>query len=303
VADGPGLNNGNGDSHVTSVDRTYKLYYGGAQKRPDANYSRVIRNVEGRVMAQVGESNRKDVRNAVDVALKGQQGWAKKSPFNRQQILYYIAENLDIRKRGFARRLVELTGMTQSEADLEVSLSVARLFYWASWADKYGGAVQETQLYGTVIKIHEPVGVIGIACPDTSPLLSFVSLFGAAIARSNSVVMVPSEKYPLLALDMYQIFETSDLPGGVVNILSGSRDHVTKYLAEHQNVDAVWYFGSAAGSHFVEHASAVNVKRTWVDHGVSRDWKKEEQGQGEEFLYHATQVKNVWLTMGDIFAN
>jgi len=303
VADGPGLNNGNGESHVTSVDRTYKLYYGGAQKRPDANYSRVIRNVEGRVMAQVGESNRKDVRNAVDVALKGQQGWAKKSPFNRQQILYYIAENLDIRKRGFARRLVELTGMTQSEADLEVSLSVARLFYWASWADKYGGAVQETQLYGTVIKIHEPVGVIGIACPDNSPLLSFVSLFGAAIARSNSVVMVPSEKYPLLALDMYQIFETSDLPGGVVNILSGSRDHVTKYLAEHQNVDAVWYFGSAAGSHFVEHASAVNVKRTWVDHGVSRDWKKEEQGQGEEFLYHATQVKNVWLTMGDIFAN
>jgi len=303
VADGPGLNNGNGESHITSVDRTYKLYYGGAQKRPDANYSRVIRNVEGRVMAQVGESNRKDVRNAVDVALKGQQGWAKKSPFNRQQILYYIAENLDIRKRGFARRLVELTGMTQSEADLEVSLSVARLFYWASWADKYGGAVQETQLYGTVIKIHEPVGVIGIACPDTSPLLSFVSLFGAAIARSNSVVMVPSEKYPLLALDMYQIFETSDLPGGVVNILSGSRDHVTKYLAEHQNVDAVWYFGSAAGSHFVEHASAVNVKRTWVDHGVSRDWKKEEQGQGEEFLYHATQVKNVWLTMGDIFAN
>jgi len=303
VADGPGLNNGNGDSNVTSVDRTYKLYYGGAQKRPDANYSRVIRNVEGRVMAQVGESNRKDVRNAVEVALKAQPGWAKRSPFNRQQILYYIAENLDIRKRGFARRLVELTGMTQSEADLEVSLSVQRLFYWASWADKYGGAVQETQIYGTVIKIHEPVGVIGIACPDASPLLSFVSLFGAAIARSNSVVMVPSEKYPLLALDMYQIFETSDLPGGVVNILSGSRDHVTKYLAEHQNVDSVWYFGSAAGSHFVEHASAVNVKRTWVDYGVSRDWQNEEQGQGEEFLYHATQVKNVWLTMGDIFAN
>ena len=109
---------------------------------------RFCRNVEGRVMAQVGESNRKDVRNAVEVALKAQPGWAKRSPFNRQQILYYIAENLDIRKRGFARRLVELTGMTQSEADLEVSLSVQRLFYWASWADKYGGAVQETQIYG-----------------------------------------------------------------------------------------------------------------------------------------------------------
>ena len=149
TADGPGINGGNGDSgHDTSVDRTYKLYYGGAQKRPDGNYSRVIRNVEGRVMAQIGESNRKDVRNAVEVALKAQPGWAKKSPFNRQQILYYIAENLDIRRRGFARRLTELTGMTGAEADREVSDSVARLFYWASWADKFGGAVQETQLYG-----------------------------------------------------------------------------------------------------------------------------------------------------------
>lgn len=305
TADGPGINGGNGVIPDTGeqVDRTYKLYYGGAQKRPDANYSRVIRNVEGHVIAQVGEANRKDVRNAVEVATKAQPAWAKKSAFNRQQILYYIAENLDIRRRGFARRLTELTGMSQTEAELEVCLSVARLFYWASWADKYGGAVQETQLYGTVIKIHEPVGVIGIACPDTSPLLSFVSLVGAAVARSNSVVVVPSEKYPLLALDMYQIFETSDLPGGVVNILSGARDHVTKYLAEHQNVDAVWYFGSEAGCKFVEAASAVNVKRTWVDWGQGRDWEAAEQGQGQEFLYHATQAKNVWLTMGDIFAN
>merc|ERR1712226_1014393 len=101
---------------------------------------------------------------------------------------------------------------------------------------------KETQLYGTVIGIHEPVGTIGIVCPDQAPLLSFVSLVGAAIARANSVVVVPSEKYPLPALDLYQVFETSDLPGGVVNILSGERDHVTKYLTEHMDVDAVWYF-------------------------------------------------------------
>jgi len=301
TADSPAIN-GNGSEDI-SVDRTYKLYYGGAQKRPDANYSRVIRSVEGKVMAQVGESNRKDVRNAVEAAAKAQPAWAKKSPFNRQQILYYIAENLEIRKRGFARRLVELTGVSTKEAETEVSQSVARLFYWAAYADKYGGTVQETQLYGTVIKIHEPVGVIGIACPDKSPLLSFVSLIGSGIARSNSVVVIPSEKYPLLALDLYQVFETSDLPGGVVNILSGSRDHIAKYLVEHQNVDAMWYFGSQEGSKFVEHTSAVNVKRTWVDYGMARDWADENQGRGEEFLYHATQVKNVWLTMGDIFAN
>lgn len=108
-------------------------------------------------MAQVGEANRKDVRNAVEVATKAQPAWAKKSPFNRQQILYYIAENLDIRRRGFARRLTELTGVSQAEAELEVSLSVARLFYWASWADKYGGAVQETQLYGKQTKSLPPL--------------------------------------------------------------------------------------------------------------------------------------------------
>jgi len=302
-ADSPAFDgNGNGSEDVF-VDRTYKLYYGGSQKRPDANYSRTIRTVEGKVMAQVGESNRKDVRNAVEAAAKAQPAWAKKSPFNRQQILYYIAENLEIRRRGFARRLSELTGVSSDDAAAEVAMSVARLFYWAAYADKYGGSVQETQLYGTVIKIHEPVGIIGIACPDQSPLLNFVSLMGAAIARSNSVVIIPSEKFPLLGLDMYQIFETSDLPGGVVNILTGSRDHISKYLVEHQNVDAMWYFGSQEGSKFVEHASAVNVKRTWVDYGVGRDWTDEKQGRGEEFLYHATQVKNVWLTMGDIFAN
>jgi len=302
-ADSPAFDgNGNGSEDVF-VDRTYKLYYGGAQKRPDANYSRTIRTVEGKVMAQVGESNRKDVRNAVEAAAKAQPAWAKKSPFNRQQILYYIAENLEIRRRGFARRLSELTGVSSDDAAAEVAMSVARLFYWAAYADKYGGSVQETQLYGTVIKIHEPVGIIGIACPDQSPLLNFVSLMGAAIARSNSVVIIPSEKFPLLGLDMYQIFETSDLPGGVVNILTGSRDHISKYLVEHQNVDAMWYFGSQEGSKFVEHASAVNVKRTWVDYGIGRDWTDEKQGRGEEFLYHATQVKNVWLTMGDIFAN
>ena len=285
------------------VDRTYKLYYGGAQKRPDGSYSRVIRGAGGEVLAQVGEGNRKDVRNAVEVAAKAQPGWAKKSPFNRQQILYYIAENLEIRKKGFARRLVEQTGCSEAEAAEEVQQSVARLFYWAAYADKYGGAVQETQLYGTVIRIHEPMGVIGIACPDESPLLAFVSLVGAAIARSNCVVAIPSEKYPLSALDLYQVLETSDLPGGVLNILTGSRDHMTKYLAEHQGVDAMWYHGSPEGSAFVEHASAVNVKRTWVSHGVARQWGEAEQGRGEEFLYHATQVKNVWLTMGDIFAN
>ncbi|TRY72413.1 hypothetical protein TCAL_03960 [Tigriopus californicus] len=305
MADRPAINgHDNGkDSGTPAVDHTYKLYYGGAQKRPDGNYVSVIRNVEGKVIAQVGESNRKDVRNAVEVAAKAQPGWEKRSGFNRAQILFYVAENLDMRKQEFATRIADLTGKPMADALSEVDKSVQRLFYWASYADKYGGTVQETQLYGTVIKIHEPVGVLAIACPDEFPLLGFVSLFAPAICRSNSVVIIPSQRYPILALDMYQIFDTSDLPGGVVNILTGNRDHVSKYLVEHQNVDGFWYFGSAEGSKYVEYASACNVKRTWVNYGLKRDWMSDAQGQGEEFLYQSVQPKNIWLTMGDIFAN
>merc|ERR1711962_706666 len=255
-AQGPAVE-GVGNGEQVGVDRTYKLYYGGAQR----------------------------------------------SPFNRQQILYYIGENLALRKSELSTRLAELTGSSLEDAEKEVEQSVSRLFYWAAYADKFGGAVKETQIYGTVISLHEPVGVVGIACPDEAPLLAFVSLVGAAIARSNSVVVIPSEKYPLLALDLYQVLDTSDLPGGVLNILTGSRDHLTKYLVEHQGVQAMWYWGSRDGSAFVEHTSAVNVKRTWVNYGEKRDWSDSAQGQGEEFLYHSTQVKNVWLTMGDIFAN
>ena len=106
-----------------------------------------------------------------------------------------------------------------------------------------------------------------------------------------------------LYLALLQVFDTSDLPGGVVNIITGDRDHLSKYLTEHQDVQAMWYFGSAAGSQYVEHASADNVKRTWVNYGQTRDWLNPEQGQGEEFLYHATQSKNIWIPMGDIYAN
>lgn len=307
VMPGPGqgapTNNGN-------VDRTYKVYYGGAQKRPDGCYSRPImahdactQDKRPQLLAYVGECNRKDVRNAVEAAHKAAPGWGKRAAHNRAQILYYLAENLELRKEEMATRLHELTGGNREASLLEVDQSIRRLFYWSAYADKYGGTVQETNLYGCTVCIREPVGVIGIACPDENPLLSFVSLFAPAVIRANCVVIVPSQKYPLPALDLYQVFETSDLPGGVVNVLSGERDHLAKYLTEHQNVDAMWYFGSAEGSQFVEHLSASNLKRTWVNYGVSRDWSDPEQGEGEEFLYHATQCKNVWMPMGTTFAN
>lgn len=291
------------DKNGPLIDRTYKMYYAGAQKRPDAQYARPVINPDGKVVGHVGEGNRKDIRNAVEAAHNAAPGWGKRAAHNRAQIVYYMAENLEIRREEIAKRISEMTGKSDEESQREVDLSINRLFHWGAYCDKFGGSVQETTLYGATVKIHEPVGVIGIACPDNYPLLGFVSLFAPAVVRGNTIVIIPSEKYPLSALDLYQIFDTSDLPGGVVNIITGDRDHLTKYIAEHQDVQSMWYFGSALGSKYVEYISAENVKRTWVNYGYDRDWEDPEQGHGEEFLYHSIQVKNIWIPMGDVFAN
>ena len=191
-----------------------------------------------------------------------------------------------------------MTQAAEDDALREVDTAVERLFHWAAFADKSGGTVQETTLRGLVAAIHEPVGVIGIACPDASPLLAFVSLVAPAISRGNTVVCIPSPPYPLSATDLYQVLDTSDLPAGVVNIVSGDREHLTKTLVEHDDVDSVWYFGDAEGSRQVEARSAYNVKRTWVSYGLERDWRDPVQGAGPEFMREAIQVKNIWTPTG-----
>ena len=218
---------GNGDG---LIDRTAKLFIGGKQVRPDGEYSYAVLDPKGRLVGYAGDSNRKDVRNAVEAAHRA-KGWADRTPHNRAQILYYIAENLAARAGDFADRLRAMTGQSKQAASTEVELSLSRLFAYAGYADKFGGTVQETTLYGLVVSMTEPVGVIGIACPDEYPLLGFVSLLAPAIARGNTTVIVPSGPYPLAATDFYQVLETSDLPGGVVNILTGNRDHLMKTLA------------------------------------------------------------------------
>ncbi len=284
-------------SETAGLDRTAKLYIGGAQARPDGNYTRQVISPSGALIGQVGDGNRKDVRNAVEAAHKA-KNWAYYSPHNRAQILYYIAENLSARADEFARRVQSMTETPPEEARAEVAASIDRLFHWAALADKSGGAVQETTTHGLVAALHEPVGVIGSACPDEAPLLAFVSLIAPAISRGNTVVCIPSPPYPLSATDLYQVFDTSDLPAGVVNIITGDRDHLLKTLVEHDDVDSVWYFGDAEGSRQVEARSVHNVKRTWVNYGVKRDWRDPEQGAGAEFLHESIQVKNIWVPTG-----
>lgn len=176
--------------------------------------------------------------------------------------------------------------------------AVDRLFTYAAWADKYDGLVHSTPLRGVVLAIPEPIGVVGILCPNEAPLLSFISLMAPAIAMGNSIVIVPSEAYPLVATDFYQVLETSDVPSGVVNIVTGKREVLAKTLAEHEDVDAIWYFGTPEGVKLVEAASVSNLKRTWAE-STSRNWFDRRHGEGQVFLRAATQVKNIWTPYGE----
>ena len=280
------------------IDRTAKNYIGGKQTRPDGGETRLVAAFDGRPAGRVGVGSRKDIRDAVEAAFKA-EGWSKTTAHQRAQILFYVAENFSIRAREFKERLMELTGASAAAAAREVAASIERLFSYAAWADKFEGAVHRPPARQLALSLHEPLGVVGVVCPDPLPLLSFVSLVAPVIAMGNRCVAVPSERYPLLATDFYQILDTSDVPGGVVNIVTGASDALAKILAEHDQVDGLWYHGTAPGSRQVEASSVGNLKRTWVNGGRARDWWSAATGEGRAFLAAATQVKTIWLPFGD----
>ena len=282
------------DLVVEGLDRTAKLFIGGKQARPDGGYSRSIVSAKGKLLGQVGIGNRKDIRNAVEAA-HAAKAWGKTSAHARAQILFYIAENLSARATEFAQRLRDLTGKS---GEAEVEAAIQRLFTYAAWADKFDGAAKSVPLRGIALAMNEPTGVIGALCPDEAPLLGLISVMAPAIAMGNTVVLVPSEPAPLAATDFYQILETSDLPGGVVNIVTGAHAELAKPLASHMDVDAVWSFSSTPLSTLIEKESSSNLKRTWVNNARARDWLAPE-GEGREFLRHATAVKTVWVPYGE----
>ncbi|MFM0336736.1 aldehyde dehydrogenase family protein [Paraburkholderia fungorum] len=283
--------------NLTAIDRTAKLFIGGKQVRPDSGYSRPVYAPDGTPVGEVGEGNRKDIRNAVEAA-RAAHKWSQASTHNRAQVLFYIAENLAVRADEFARQLVARTGVTEAAAHAEVEASVARLFTYAAWADKFDGAVHTPPLRGVALAMHEPLGVIGIACPDEAPLLGFVSLVAPALAMGNRVVVLPGEACPLTITDFYQVAETSDVPGGALNIVTGERGALLPALARHNDVDALWCFGSASDSTLVERESIGNLKRTFTDYGRQFDWF-DRSSEGLPFLRQAVQVKNIWVPYGD----
>jgi len=285
-------------SGAPGVDRTAKLYIGGKQARPDSGYSYTVRDARGAFIGQAGLGNRKDVRNAVEAA-SAAGGWSTATAHNRAQVLYYIAENLAARAEEFKGRLRAMANATKKAAAEEVEQAVQRCFYYAAQADKYDGQVHSTRTRHVTLAMNEPWGVVGILCPNEAPLLAFISLVMPAIAMGNRVVVVPSPIDPLSATDFYQVLDTSDVPAGVVNIVTGDHDLLAKTIAEHDDVAAVWYFGSVEGSAKVEADSIGNLKATWVNHGRATHWSDPQEGQGREFLRHATQVKNIWVPYGE----
>ncbi len=283
----------NGD--FEGIDRTAKLYIGGKQARPDGGYSSNVWGKNGKLLGQAPIANRKDIRNAVEAA-RGAGAWGKTTGHLRAQILYYIAENLDARAKEFAARIDAMRGGRQGAKEVEAS--VRRLFTYAAWADKFDGQVHGVPIRGVALAMREPVGVIGAFCADEAPLLGLISVMGPAMAMGNRAVLVASAPYPLAATDFYQVLDTSDVPGGVVNILTGSHEDLAPTLAGHMDVDAVWSFSSSEISSVIERESAGNLKRTWLNNGRARDWSGDD-GEGRAFLNAATEVKNIWVPYGE----
>ena len=284
------------DFAAPPIDRTVKLYIGGKQARPDSGYSIEVRGADGRVLGQSPLGNRKDIRNAVEAARKA-EAWTRATAHNRAQVLYYIAENLSQRAGEVIDHLAAVVGRGQAEA--EVRCGTERIFSYAAWADKYDGAVHNPPFRNVALAMHEPIGTVGVVCPPEVPLLGLLSLVMPAIAAGNTVIAIPSERYPLIVGDLYQVFETSDLTGGTVNMVTGRSSELMKVLAEHADVDAIWCFADEAGSSTAKSLSAGNLKRVFTNEGRAIDWFNAEQGEGRWFLQHAAQIKNIWVPYGE----
>jgi aldehyde dehydrogenase (NAD+) len=282
------------------IDRTVKQYIGGKQARPDSGYSYPVYGADGTFVGEAPVGSRKDIRNAVEAARNVAGKWAKPAAHGRAQILYFMAENLVQRRAEIVAKLGAFVGPEQ--AAIELDYGVERIFAYAAWADKFEGSIHNPPMRMVTLAMKEAIGTVGILCPDDAPLLGFLSLVLPAIAMGNTVIAVPSERCATLMSELYQVLDTSDLPGGVVNIVAGKASELGKTLAEHDDVDAVWSFcdrNAEASSAMVKLASIGNLKQVWTNEGRQIDWFDPAQAEGRYFLRHATQVKNIWVPYGE----
>uniref|UniRef100_A0A8B9L5X9 Aldehyde dehydrogenase 16 family, member A1 n=1 Tax=Astyanax mexicanus TaxID=7994 RepID=A0A8B9L5X9_ASTMX len=283
------------------VPRSCFQYVGGKLCKADSGSSRTVQSPGGAVLAHCPDGGRKDVRNAVEAALKVQPGWMKKSPAARALSLYSLSDNLEKRKLDMATSIHAQTGISIEEAEKEVEISITRLSDWAARCDKQTGGMLLLPQTGSALSAPEALGVVGVVLPDTKPLLSLVSLLGAAVSVGNAVIMVPSEKHPLPALDFIQVLQASDIPAGLISVLTGGRNQLTHALANHSEIQAVWYWGSMEGCQFLQHTCCSPLKRLWLhcEEEEAKDggkyWSHPSPSVQEEMWREAVVWKSVWI--------
>ena len=268
------------------IDRTPKLYIGGKQKRPDGGYSFPLNAVNNSFICDIAQANRKDVRDSVEIAAKS---FAKQlSNFNRSQILFYLAENLQQREKTFVDLLVALCGSSPVNASKEFSQSCERLFYYAAMADKFEGNVHNPPMRGLTLAMKEPLGVMTSILSDDSPLLNLVTIMGSIFSTGNTNIIVPGQKTSLIATELYQVLDTSDVPGGYVNILTAKENELNKTLSQHENIEGIWYFraDSSQRSNIIKNTTS-NLKRYWCPEEKHVDWTNTSEQFLNEFLYQS----------------
>ncbi|HEU4717661.1 MAG TPA: aldehyde dehydrogenase family protein [Bacteroidia bacterium] len=286
-----------------NVLKTYKLYIGGQFPRTESGRYYPLHDKKKNVIADICLASRKDFRNAVVAARGAVAGWSGKSAFNRSQVLYRIAEMLEGRKAQFVEELM-LQGATKANAEKEVTLSIDRLVYYAGWCDKY------TQVFSTVnpvqsshfnFSLPEPTGVVAIIAPQDSSLLGLVSVVAPVIAGGNVCIALASEKLPLCSITFAEVLATSDLPGGVVNILTGKISELFSHMSSHMDVNALVY-AAEDKLHIrgIQENAALNVKRVFVY--SETDWTKEE-AQNPYMILDTQEIKTTWHPIENVGAS
>lgn len=285
-----------------SILKTYKLFIGGAFPRTESGRALPIYSASGaKALAHICRASKKDIRDSMVAAKKAQPDWAKRASANRGQILYRVAEMLESRAAECAQEISRSTGASAASARNEVQLSIDRLVYYAGWADKLHilfGSINPVSSSHFNFSFPEPTGIVGIITPDQPCLLSFISLLAPVMASGNAAVILAPEKYPLPALIFAEILATSDVPGGVVNILSGLRTELVTHLASHGELNA--FIDASGDAHLSKSAqikAAETIKRTSIRSLKPRQWFTSE-GENPYEMLDTLEIKTTWHPQG-----
>lgn len=279
--------------------KTYKIYIGGQFPRTESGRYYKLLDKKGVILGDICLSSRKDVKNAVSAARKSFGGWSEKTAFNRSQIIYRIAEMLEGRRDQFISELIK-QGASKVKAEAEVDLSIDRIVYYAGWCDKYSqvfSSVNPVSSSHFNFSVQEPMGVVGIIAPQDSSLIGLVSTILPVIAGGNSCVILASENLPLCSITFAEVLNSSDVPGGVVNIITGNENELLEIFATHMDVNGVLYAGNSSENlKEIQEKSISNLKRVYF---YNNDWSS-DLGQSVYYINDFQEIKTTWHPIENI---